>query len=260
MYKLIVLNYLGKDQLVGIFDLCSDSDLFILFGDWKRIRIVDFFRAQPGWKFELDLEEQRERGIRINGLEKILSAERNISLAMTKYFNALQILHVEDLIYLNETELKELLHMLEDDVFVKSFIVMPNVVKDYVVPYMGEQLKGKIAEKLSGPVDIGVIENAEIKLLKAMKEIRSKGEDDNTKQMKELGKFSDYIRELFLSAGIFMFMIALLYLGSLFYAHEFNLYFMSIDNCLDRGGCWDYKTNQCQQDSNGPIKKCKKNN
>jgi hypothetical protein len=39
--------------------------------------------------------------------------------------------------------------------------------------------------------------------------------------------------------------LALLSLGFLFWAHDFNPHFLDIDTCLDLGGRWDYGKNVC---------------
>jgi len=39
--------------------------------------------------------------------------------------------------------------------------------------------------------------------------------------------------------------LALLYLGGLLWAHDFNPHFLHIDSCLDSGGRWDYLKNEC---------------
>ncbi len=45
---------------------------------------------------------------------------------------------------------------------------------------------------------------------------------------------------------IFPFFLFLSYEVFLFYAHDFNLDYMKIDRCLDRGGRWNYETNECE--------------
>ena len=38
----------------------------------------------------------------------------------------------------------------------------------------------------------------------------------------------------------------LLYLGLLWYAHDFEPDFLAIDSCLDHGGKWNYKNDVCE--------------
>ena len=41
-------------------------------------------------------------------------------------------------------------------------------------------------------------------------------------------------------------LIAALYFGSLFIAHDGNRDFLAIDACLDAGGRWDYERRACE--------------
>lgn len=45
--------------------------------------------------------------------------------------------------------------------------------------------------------------------------------------------------------GVIVALFALTYLGGLFYAHEFNRDFRTIDACLDGGGRWDNDSRTC---------------
>ena len=41
-------------------------------------------------------------------------------------------------------------------------------------------------------------------------------------------------------------LLVLLYLGALFIAHDYDLDFIAIDSCLDRGGRWDDEGRRCE--------------
>ena len=55
-----------------------------------------------------------------------------------------------------------------------------------------------------------------------------------------------YIKWLMLLVlSLFLFVI-FTYNFALFIAHDFNIYFLEIDKCLDHGGRWDYNNTQCE--------------
>jgi hypothetical protein len=41
-------------------------------------------------------------------------------------------------------------------------------------------------------------------------------------------------------------LLAIVYLGALFFAHRANPDFLSMDSCLDSGGKWNYTTRTCE--------------
>lgn len=47
--------------------------------------------------------------------------------------------------------------------------------------------------------------------------------------------------------GAVLLLISLLYLGTLFVAHDFNPDFLAIDSCLDSGGRWNHAMKTCEQ-------------
>lgn len=58
--------------------------------------------------------------------------------------------------------------------------------------------------------------------------------------MKEKGKF-----KILIAIALVLISPVILYYGFLFYAHDFNPDFISIDSCLDAGGSWDYQNQRC---------------
>ncbi len=50
--------------------------------------------------------------------------------------------------------------------------------------------------------------------------------------------------------------IFLAYEVFLFWAHDFNLDFESIDRCLDGGGCWDYQDRICRKNEMNAQELC----
>jgi hypothetical protein len=45
---------------------------------------------------------------------------------------------------------------------------------------------------------------------------------------------------------IFFGFVLLLYFILLFILNDYNIYFLQIDTCLDKGGEWDYQNNICE--------------
>ena len=56
------------------------------------------------------------------------------------------------------------------------------------------------------------------------------------------------IRRYVLILLVFILFIPAIYLGLLFYIHDFDHNFLKIDQCLDNGGRWDYNDCECKQE------------